>query len=100
MLFIKLVGNMQQNACAIAGFVIGAFRSPVFHTFQNLKAPVQNIVRPAALHIRHKANPAGIMLVFAPVQARSFGKGTACPRISAHNGSFFLSYRYKSMYRI
>jgi hypothetical protein len=48
----------------------------VFHPFQNLKAPFQNIMGGAALNIRHKAYTAGIMLVFLPIQT-----------IFAHDGS-------------
>jgi hypothetical protein len=40
----------------------------VFHPFKNLKAPAQNGMGPASFNIRHKADSAGIVFIFAPVQ--------------------------------
>jgi hypothetical protein len=61
------VGDLQQYTGTVAGFVVGAFRSPVFHPFQNLKAPFKDEVGRAAFNIRHKTYAAGIVFVFPSI---------------------------------
>jgi hypothetical protein len=62
------MGNLHEHPGTIAGFIIRAFRAPVLHQLQDLKAPAQNSVGRTAPNIRYKANSAGIMLILFPIQ--------------------------------
>jgi hypothetical protein len=62
------VGYLQKHPGTVAGLIVRTFRAPVFHPFQDLKAPLQNSMAGTALNIRYKTDAAGIMLIFFPIQ--------------------------------
>jgi hypothetical protein len=65
------MGYLQQHSGTIAGFVIRAFGAPVFHPFQNFKAPLEYGMGRAAFNIGDKAYPAGIVFILFPVKAEA-----------------------------
>jgi hypothetical protein len=62
------VRNLHKHTRPIAGFVIRAFRPPVFHPLQNLKTPFQNTVRSPPPYISDKPNTAGIVFIFPAIK--------------------------------
>jgi hypothetical protein len=63
------VGDLDQDAGAIAGSGIAAAGAPVRQVDENLDAFEDDVVRPLALEIRNEANSAGIVLVARVVKA-------------------------------
>jgi hypothetical protein len=69
----ELVGDLNQDAGAIAGTGIAAAGAPVGQVDQNLDALEDNVVRPLALEIGNEANAAGIVLLARVVKALRWG---------------------------
>jgi hypothetical protein len=65
----ELVGDLNQDAGAIAGLGIAAAGAPVGQVDQNLDTFEDDVVRPLALEIRNEANAAGIVLEARVVKA-------------------------------
>jgi hypothetical protein len=61
------MGDLQEDPGTVAGFVIRAFRSPVFHPFQDCKTPLYDTVGSTTLNIRNESYTAGVMFIFLPV---------------------------------
>jgi hypothetical protein len=61
------VGNLHKHAGTVPGLVVRAFRAPVLHPFQDLKAPFHDVMGRAALNIGHKTDAARIMLIFLSI---------------------------------
>jgi len=65
----ELVGDLNQDAGAIAGSGIATASAPVRQVDQNLDAFADDVVRPLALEMRNEANSAGIVLVARVIKA-------------------------------
>jgi hypothetical protein len=70
------VGYLYKHAGTVPGFIVRAFRAPVFHPFQGFQAPFHYVVGRPALNIRHKTDAARVMLIFLPVQTNSAHGGS------------------------
>ena len=69
----ELVGDLNQDAGAIAGAGIAAAGAPVRQVDQNLNAFQNDVVRLLALEVRNEADSAGIVLLARVVQALRWG---------------------------
>jgi hypothetical protein len=72
--FIEIVGYLQKHTGTVTGLIVRTFRAPVFHPFQDFKAPLQNIMGYTAFYVRHEADAAGIMLILFPIQTHLFAR--------------------------
>ena len=59
----KFVGYLQQNTCAVAGLVVGSFRTAVLHIFQHGQGVVDQLVTLVALQADQHSDTAGIVLI-------------------------------------
>ena len=55
---VEGVGYLDEYARAVSGFVVRAFRAPVFHAFQDFEAPAEDAVGGAAFDVCGKADAA------------------------------------------
>ncbi len=67
-LAVVLVGNLQQDARAVAHQRIGADSAPVVEVVQDAQALLNDIVALLALDVRHEADAARIVLVARVIQ--------------------------------
>ena len=65
----EIVGDLGQHAAAVAEGRIGADRAAMVEIDQDLKALLEDGVRLAVLHVGHKADAAGIVLLRRVVEA-------------------------------
>ena len=65
----KFTGNLHHDAGAVAGFVVSPLCAAVFHPAQYLKPPADNIMGLYSLYVRHESDAAGVMFIFAFVEA-------------------------------
>jgi len=75
---VVLVGNLDQDAGAVAHQLVGPDRTAVVEVLENLQALLNDAVRLAALDVGHETDTAGIVLVRRVVEAgtgRSFDLG-------------------------
>ena len=67
----ETVGNLHQNAGAVAHQRIGADRAAMRQVFEHEQPVLDDLVRLHALHLRDEADAAGIMLVARIIEALS-----------------------------
>ena len=65
----KGVGDLNQDACAVAGVRLAPARAAVLQVLEDLQRLLQDRVRPAALDVDDEADAAGVVLVARVVQA-------------------------------
>ena len=67
----KLVGNLQQNTCTVAGLSVSALSATMAQVFEHFQGVVDELVRLAAVDIHHHTYAARIVLIGAVVQSIS-----------------------------
>ena len=74
----EAVGDLHQNARAIAHQRIGADGTAMRQVFQDEQAVLDDLVRLLALHMRDEADAAGIMLVARIIKTLFFRQARKC----------------------
>ena len=64
----KTVGDLEEDAHAVAGLALGVFTSPMLQFLHDLQCVIHGLVRFTTLNIHHRANAAGIVLKGGVVQ--------------------------------
>ena len=59
---VELVGDLDQDAGAVAHQLVGADRAAVVEVLEDLQALLDDVVRLAALDVGHEADAAGVVL--------------------------------------
>ncbi|CPO01337.1 Uncharacterised protein [Bordetella pertussis] len=76
---VQRVGNLDQDAGAVAHQLVGAHGAAVIQVFQDLQALLDDGVALAALDMGHEADATGVVLVVRVIQALGGGQAdTAC----------------------
>ena len=70
---VELVGDLDQDAGAVAHQLVGADRAAVVEVLQDLQALLDDRVRLSALDVGDEADAAGVVLVDRTVQALALG---------------------------
>ena len=72
---VELVGDLDQDACAVAHQLVGADRAAMVEVLEDLQALRHDVVRAPALDVRDEAHAAGVVLAGGVVQASPGGGG-------------------------
>src|SRR6185503_3074007 len=65
----ELMRHLNQDAGAISGIGLGAFRAAMQHVDQNLKRLANDVVRLTALYVNNEPDAAAIVLELRIIQA-------------------------------
>lgn len=71
---VQRVGNLDQDAGAVAHQLVGAHGAAVIQVFQDLQALLDDGVALAALDMGHEADATGVVLVVRVIQALGAGR--------------------------
>ena len=84
------VGNLDQDAHAVAGVVLRAARTTVLEPQQGREAPADDLVVLAAREVGHQGDTAGVVLVLGGVHTGGRGRRPAAGRPVARGSQEFL----------
>ena len=65
----EFVGYLYHDAGAVAGLVVGSFRSTVLHVFKHPQGRIHQFVRFAAVQVDNHSHTAGIVLVRGVIES-------------------------------
>ena len=68
---VQRIGQLDQDASAVAHQLVGTHRAPVIQVFQDLQCVLDNVMALFALDVGHKAHTASIVLIGSGIQTVS-----------------------------
>ncbi len=72
---VEAIGNLDQDAGAVAGVDLGAGRAPVLEVAQAVEAHADDLMAAPAVHVHDESHPARVVLELGAIEAYRRGCG-------------------------